>query len=98
MHTHSFRAMGQLFMMGWEGEEVTPQIRSLIADYGLGSVILTAKNLKCRPELPYVNFHHIQASFSALTLPSRRGHGQACSGAADHSSGCRPPSSFAYCG
>jgi beta-N-acetylhexosaminidase len=40
--------MGQLFMMGWEGEEVTPQIRSLIADYGLGSVILTAKNLKCR--------------------------------------------------
>ncbi|OBT81192.1 hypothetical protein VE02_10125 [Pseudogymnoascus sp. 03VT05] len=40
------RAMGQLFMMGWEGEEVTPQIRSLIADYGLGSVILTAKNLK----------------------------------------------------
>lgn len=46
--TTDHRAMGQLFMMGWEGEEVTPQIRSLIADYGLGSVILTAKNLKCR--------------------------------------------------
>lgn len=46
--TDDHRAMGQLFMMGWEGEEVTPQIRSLIADYGLGSVILTAKNLKCR--------------------------------------------------
>ena len=35
-------------MMGWEGDQVTPQIRSLIADYGLGSIILTAKNLKCR--------------------------------------------------
>lgn len=49
--TDNRRAMGQLFMMGWEGEEVTPQIRSLIADYGLGSVILTAKNLKCRLNL-----------------------------------------------
>lgn len=42
------RAMGQLFMMGWEGQEVTPQIRSLIEDHHLGSIILTTKNLKCR--------------------------------------------------
>jgi hypothetical protein len=34
--------------MGWDGTEVTPQIRSLIEDYHLGSIILTAKNLKCR--------------------------------------------------
>lgn len=40
--------MGQLFMMGWEGTEVTPQIRSLIEDHYLGSIILTTKNLKCR--------------------------------------------------
>jgi beta-N-acetylhexosaminidase len=38
--------MGQLFMMGWEGDSITPQIRTLITDYGLGSIILTAKNLK----------------------------------------------------
>lgn len=50
-HQHLYRAIGQCFMMGWEGDQVTPQIRSLIADYGLGSIILTAKNLKCRPIL-----------------------------------------------
>lgn len=33
--------------MGWDGTEVTPQIRSLIEDHHLGSIILTAKNLKC---------------------------------------------------
>jgi hypothetical protein len=35
--------------MGWDGTEVTPQIRSLIEDHHLGSIILTAKNLKCKP-------------------------------------------------
>jgi beta-N-acetylhexosaminidase len=39
--------MGQLFMMGFDGTTVTPQIRSLIEDCHLGSVLLTAKNLKC---------------------------------------------------
>jgi hypothetical protein len=58
------RAMGQLFMMGWEGEEVTPQIRSLIADYGLGSIILTAKNLKCRLNLFFFSKY---LSFSSLS-------------------------------
>lgn len=33
--------------MGWDGTEVTPQIKSLIEDHHLGSIILTAKNLKC---------------------------------------------------
>lgn len=33
--------------MGWDGIEVTPQIRTLIEDHHLGSIILTAKNLKC---------------------------------------------------
>jgi len=40
------RAMGQLFFMGWEGTEVTPQIRTLIEDHHLGSILLTTKNLK----------------------------------------------------
>lgn len=43
----SYRQMGQLFMMGFDGTTVNPQIRSLIEDYHLGSVLLTAKNLKC---------------------------------------------------
>jgi hypothetical protein len=41
------RQMGQLFMMGFDGTSVNPQIRSLIENYHLGSVLLTAKNLKC---------------------------------------------------
>ncbi|CAL3970859.1 unnamed protein product [Diplocarpon coronariae] len=39
-------AMGQLFFMGWEGTEVTPQIRTLIEDHHLGAILLTTKNLK----------------------------------------------------
>lgn len=41
------RAVGQMLIMGWDGTEVTPQIKSLIEDHHLGSIILTAKNLKC---------------------------------------------------
>ena len=39
--------MGQLFMMGFDGPSVSPQIRSLIENYHVGSILLTAKNLKC---------------------------------------------------
>lgn len=39
--------MGQLFMMGFDGTTVNRQIRSLIEDYHVGAVLLTAKNLKC---------------------------------------------------
>ncbi|OAR00831.1 hypothetical protein LLEC1_03802 [Akanthomyces lecanii] len=39
-------AIGQTLIMGWDGTEVTPQIRTLIEDHHLGSIILTAKNLK----------------------------------------------------
>ena len=41
------RAIGQMLIMGWDGTEVTPQIRHLIEDHHLGSILLTAKNLKC---------------------------------------------------
>ncbi|KAF2226452.1 glycoside hydrolase superfamily [Elsinoe ampelina] len=40
------KALGQLFMMGFDGTQVTPQIRQLIQQNHLGSVLLTAKNLK----------------------------------------------------
>lgn len=40
--------MGQLFMMGFDGTEVTPQIRLLVKEYHLGTILLTAKNLKCK--------------------------------------------------
>ncbi|KAI4146131.1 MAG: hypothetical protein L6R39_003576 [Caloplaca ligustica] len=40
------RAMGQMFIMGFDGTEVTPQIKSLIEDHHLGTILLTAKNLK----------------------------------------------------
>ncbi|KAF2843452.1 glycoside hydrolase family 3 protein [Patellaria atrata CBS 101060] len=38
--------LGQLFMMGFDGTTVTPQIKTLIEKHHLGSILLTAKNLK----------------------------------------------------
>ncbi|KAL8725259.1 MAG: hypothetical protein Q9166_007461 [cf. Caloplaca sp. 2 TL-2023] len=40
------RAMGQMFIMGFDGTEVTPQIKILIEKHHLGTILLTAKNLK----------------------------------------------------
>ncbi|SMY21386.1 unnamed protein product [Zymoseptoria tritici ST99CH_1A5] len=40
------KTLGQLFMMGFEGTTVTPQIRKLIVEHHLGSILLTAKNLQ----------------------------------------------------
>lgn len=34
-------------MMGFEGTEVTPQIRTLIEDHHLGAILLSTKNMKC---------------------------------------------------
>lgn len=42
--------MGQLFMMGFDGTTVTPQIRTLIEKHHLGCILLTAKNLKSAEE------------------------------------------------
>ncbi|GAB7364584.1 hypothetical protein MBLNU230_g5391t1 [Neophaeotheca triangularis] len=44
------RSLGQLFMMGFEGTQVTPQIRKLIQEHHIGSILLTAKNLKSAEE------------------------------------------------
>ncbi|EFR05167.1 beta-N-acetylglucosaminidase/beta-glucosidase [Nannizzia gypsea CBS 118893] len=46
----NLRQMGQLFVMGFDGTTVDPQIRSLIEDYHLGAILLTAKNLKSADE------------------------------------------------
>lgn len=40
-----------MLIMGWDGTEVTPQIRNLIEEHHLGSILLTAKNLKCQHPL-----------------------------------------------
>lgn len=39
-------AIGQMLIMGWDGTEVTPQIRHLIAEHHVGCIFLPAKNLK----------------------------------------------------
>ncbi|TVY82126.1 Beta-hexosaminidase [Lachnellula suecica] len=39
-------AIGACFFMGFDGTEVTPQIRTLIVDHHLGAILLTTKNLK----------------------------------------------------
>jgi beta-N-acetylhexosaminidase len=45
--TDSFdRAIGACFFMGFDGTEVTPQIRTLIEEHHLGAILLTTKNLK----------------------------------------------------
>ena len=41
------RQIGQLFLMGFDGTTVNDQIKLLIEDYHVGSILLTAKNLKC---------------------------------------------------
>jgi beta-N-acetylhexosaminidase len=35
-------------MMGFTGTTVTPQIRSLIQEYHVGTIFLSAKNISCR--------------------------------------------------
>ncbi|KAF2115805.1 glycoside hydrolase superfamily [Lophiotrema nucula] len=44
------RTLGQLFMMGFDGTSVTPQIKTLIEKHHLGCILLTAKNLKSAEE------------------------------------------------
>ena len=72
------RAIGQMLIMGWDGTEVTPQIRNLIEDHHLGSILLTAKNLKCGPPLflspvlCLVTLYPSPFANSLLQLPTRR--------------------------
>ena len=45
----SLRRVGQRFMVGFDGLEPSPDVKRLIADFGVGSVILFARNVD-RPE------------------------------------------------
>lgn len=40
------KSLGQMFMAGFSGQEVTPEVRELIEKYHVGSFILSVKNLK----------------------------------------------------
>ena len=61
--------MGQLFMMGFDGTSVSPQIRSLIENYHLGSVLLSTKNLKCIQFSPIlIFFFYVFLFFSFLSI------------------------------
>jgi hypothetical protein len=51
-------------MMGWEGTEITSQIRTLIEDHHLGAVLLTTKNLKSTTCVSFVV--RFENSFSAF--------------------------------
>ena len=46
-----YRQLGQLFIMGFDGTVVSDQVRVLIEQYHVGSILLTAKNLKCAAAL-----------------------------------------------
>lgn len=43
-------------MMGFDGNYVTPQIKKLIEDYKIGSILLTAKNLKSEQTSSHLRF------------------------------------------
>ncbi|KAL7951820.1 glycoside hydrolase family 3 protein [Trichoderma barbatum] len=73
-------AVGQMLLMGWDGTQVTPQIRSLIEDHHLGSIILTAKNLK--------SAHHTASLVQELQMIAKNsGHPQPLLIAVDQENG-----------
>ncbi|KAL8926968.1 MAG: hypothetical protein Q9172_001561 [Xanthocarpia lactea] len=51
------RVMGQMFIMGFDGTEVTPQIKILIEKHHLGTILLTAKNLKSAEQTTKLVLH-----------------------------------------
>ncbi|KAH0397170.1 glycoside hydrolase family 3 protein, partial [Aureobasidium melanogenum] len=61
----STRALGQLFMMGFDGTAVTPQIRTLIQEHHLGSILLTAKNLKSAEDTSALVYELQKCAFDA---------------------------------
>lgn len=53
--------------MGFDGTSVTPHIKTLIEKHHLGSILLTAKNLKCMKHC----FMCLPPNAASLTSPSR---------------------------
>ena len=59
--------------MGFEGTEVTPQIRKLISEHYIGSILLKASNLKCKLNLtPYLahDFVYVVVQWLATMIVS----------------------------
>ena len=57
--------------MGFDGTAVTPHIKTLIEKHHLGSILLTAKNLKCMRQC----LMWVLLNTKSLTFPScRRDH------------------------
>jgi hypothetical protein len=50
--------------MGFEGTVVTPQIRKLISEHHIGSILLKASNLKCELAIGILNLFAILTSDS----------------------------------
>lgn len=50
-----YRQLGQLFLMGFDSTVITDQVRTLIEHYHVGSILLTAKNLKCADPCRHVD-------------------------------------------
>jgi beta-N-acetylhexosaminidase len=42
---HTVRRVGQRFMVGFDGLEASPEVRRLIRDFGVGAIILFARNV-----------------------------------------------------
>lgn len=45
--------------MGFDGTSVTPHIKTLIEKHHLGSILLTAKNLKCMKRFPMLRLMNV---------------------------------------
>lgn len=58
--------------MGFEGTVVTPQIRKLIAEHHIGSILLTAKNLKCTSSISPWTQLRLTVCANLAQLPNRR--------------------------
>jgi hypothetical protein len=50
--------------MGFEGTVVTPQIRKLISEHHIGSILLKASNLKCELAIGLLGLYAILTSDS----------------------------------
>jgi hypothetical protein len=53
--------------MGFEGTVVTPQIRKLISEHHIGSILLKASNLKCELAIVVLGLFAILTSDSGRT-------------------------------
>ena len=60
--------IGQLFMVGFEGTEVTPELAAWMETYGWGGVILFARNVKSPAQLQALT-HDLQTSQRRDQLP-----------------------------